>query len=155
MRRPISRHSRRSSSVTCMTGHVDRHRSNSASAARQSGRWSLGMCREYYSCMGLSIAIAGQVGYMMPAYGRRMVEWDPHRYIWEQIAQIIAERIESGEYGPHYQLSETRLAGEFGVARMTIRRALRHLRENGFIVTLPGKGSFPVRRDGGDGAAQD
>jgi len=41
---------------------------------------------------------------------------------------------------------------------LTIRRALRHLRENGFIVTLPGKGSFPARRDdgdGGDGGAQE
>lgn len=90
---------------------------------------------------------------MTAAYGRRMAEWDPQRYIWEQIAEIIEARIEDGTYGPHHLLSESRIAGEFGVARMTARRALRHLKERGLIVTVPAKGSFPARRDGGDGGA--
>lgn len=78
-----------------------------------------------------------------------MMDWDPQRYVWEQVAEIIERRIEDGTYGPHTQLSEHRLAEELGVARMTVRRALKDLRERGVIVTLVGKGSFPARRGEG------
>lgn len=76
-------------------------------------------------------------------YGQSVIEFDPHRYVWEQVAEIVEERIRSGEYPPHQRLTEVALAQEFGVARETVRRALGHLREKGLIVTLLGKGSFP------------
>ncbi|MCH0538398.1 GntR family transcriptional regulator [Streptomyces sp. MUM 203J] len=40
--------------------------------------------------------------------------------------------------------SETRLAEQHGVARLTARRATQELRERGLVVTVRGKGSFVV-----------
>jgi DNA-binding GntR family transcriptional regulator len=68
-------------------------------------------------------------------------EYTPPKY-----AQVIAEvqrRIESGEYPPGSLLpSEHQLSGEFGIARPTVVRALRELRQAGWIETQQGKGSF-------------
>jgi|HubBroStandDraft_1064217.scaffolds.fasta_scaffold25409_3 DNA-binding GntR family transcriptional regulator len=68
-------------------------------------------------------------------------EYTPPKY-----AQIIAElqrRIESGEYPAGSLLpSEHQLSGEFGTARPTVVRALRELRQAGWIDTQQGKGSF-------------
>lgn len=73
-----------------------------------------------------------------------MIEFDPRRYIWEQVAEEIKRRIDTGEYGPTFKLAELALADDFGVSRETVRRALAHLREQGVIVTLHGRGSFPA-----------
>lgn len=70
----------------------------------------------------------------------------PYEYTPPKYAQIIAElqqRIESGEYPAGSLLpSEHQLAGEFGTARPTVVRALRELRQAGWIDTQQGKGSF-------------
>ncbi|MEU1622026.1 GntR family transcriptional regulator [Streptomyces sp. NPDC005722] len=42
--------------------------------------------------------------------------------------------------------SENHLADEYGVARLTARRAAQELRERGLIVTVRGKGSFVVEQ---------
>ncbi|MFD0310410.1 GntR family transcriptional regulator [Streptomyces sp. NPDC127119] len=44
-----------------------------------------------------------------------------------------------------------RREAEYGVARLTARRAAQELRERGLIVTVRGKGSFVVERPPGDG----
>ena len=68
-------------------------------------------------------------------------EYTPPKY-----AKIITEvqrRIESGEYPPGSLLpSEHQLSAEFGTARPTVVRALRVLRQEGWIDTQQGKGSF-------------
>src|ERR1022692_1405312 len=68
-------------------------------------------------------------------------EYTPPKY-----AQVIGEvqrRIESGEYQPGSLLpSEHQLSAEFGIARPTVVRALRVLRQDGWIDTQQGKGSF-------------
>jgi DNA-binding GntR family transcriptional regulator len=68
-------------------------------------------------------------------------EYTPPKY-----AQVISEvqrRIESGEYPPGSLLpSEHQLSAEFGIARPTVVRALRVLRQEGWIDTQQGKGSF-------------
>jgi GntR family transcriptional regulator len=71
-----------------------------------------------------------------------MIEFDPTRPKWEQVAAVVRERIASGEYPPSHLLSEVQLEGEFGVARSTIRKAMAALREDGSILTTPGMGSF-------------
>ena len=73
-----------------------------------------------------------------------MIVWDPTRPKWEQIAAILRARIESGEYAPNERLSEVKLEGEFGVARITVRKAIRALRDEGLVVTTRGMGSFVV-----------
>lgn len=70
------------------------------------------------------------------------MEYDPTRPKWPQIAEVIRERIASGEYPAQHKLSETKLEQEFDVARVTIRKVTAALREEGLIVTTQGMGSF-------------
>ncbi|GAA3245574.1 winged helix-turn-helix domain-containing protein [Nonomuraea helvata] len=71
-----------------------------------------------------------------------MIEWDPRLYKWEQIAGVVAERIKDGTYPPLTLISEVKLQEEFDVARVTVRKAMESLREQGLITTKPGKGSI-------------
>jgi GntR family transcriptional regulator len=68
-------------------------------------------------------------------------EHAPPRY-----AQVVAEikkRIEAGTYAPGSLLpSEHQLTGEFGVSRPTVVKSLSILRQDGWIETQQGKGSF-------------
>jgi GntR family transcriptional regulator len=70
----------------------------------------------------------------------------PYEYTPPKYAQVIDElrrRIESGEYPPGSLLpSEHQLSDEFHIARPTVVRALRVLRDDGWIETQQGKGSF-------------
>jgi GntR family transcriptional regulator len=75
-------------------------------------------------------------------------DWDPTP-ISRQIAAVLREKIKSGEYGPEARLpSEKDLVQEYGVARETARRVFRFLREEGLVVTLPGRGTFVPPKDG-------
>ncbi|MEU1388507.1 MULTISPECIES: winged helix-turn-helix domain-containing protein [unclassified Nonomuraea] len=71
-----------------------------------------------------------------------MIEFEPDRPRWQQVADVLRGRISSGEYPPKYLVSEVRLVQEFGVARDTIRKAIRQLRDEGLIYTVPNLGSF-------------
>ncbi|MEU1824652.1 MULTISPECIES: GntR family transcriptional regulator [Streptomyces] len=75
-----------------------------------------------------------------------MMEYDPTRPKWMQIADVIRERIADGEYPPNYLISEVRMEQEFGVARTTVRKVTAALRAEGLIVTTPGMGSFVAKR---------
>ena len=67
-------------------------------------------------------------------------------YAPPKYAQVVAEikrRIESGEYAPGSLLpSEHQLVGSFGVSRPTIVKSLSVLRQDGWIDTQQGRGSF-------------
>jgi DNA-binding GntR family transcriptional regulator len=66
-----------------------------------------------------------------------------------QIADVIRGRITSGEYPPGAMMpSIIALAGEFEVATNTVRKALRILRDEDLIESVPGYGTF-VRKDQG------
>ncbi|MFH8560323.1 GntR family transcriptional regulator [Streptomyces sp. NPDC017988] len=69
-------------------------------------------------------------------------EADATRPKWEQIAEEIRRRIASEEYPVHGLISEVRLEQEFGVSRVTVRKATAALRAEGLIVTTRGMGSF-------------
>jgi GntR family transcriptional regulator len=67
--------------------------------------------------------------------------------VYKQLADIIRRRIRNGELPPGSLVpSEATLQQEYGIARDTVRRAMGVLRDEGLIVTAPGKGSF-VRRE--------
>jgi DNA-binding GntR family transcriptional regulator len=70
----------------------------------------------------------------------------PYQYVPPKYARVIEElqrRIEAGDYPPGTMLpSEHQLSDEFQVARPTVVRALRVLRQDGWIGTEQGKGSF-------------
>ncbi len=59
------------------------------------------------------------------------------------IKQHICQKIESGQWPQHYKVpSENELTKEFDVSRMTARRALQELTEQGILVRAQGSGTF-------------
>lgn len=72
-----------------------------------------------------------------------MIEFAPDRPIWQQVADILRARITDGTYRPRRPIpSENQLMGEFGIARATVRKAVAHLREAGYVYTVKSLGSF-------------
>jgi DNA-binding GntR family transcriptional regulator len=77
-----------------------------------------------------------------------MTEWEPDETVWRQLYAILRERIESGVYQPRSPLpSITNLEQEFGVARVTVRKVLDKLKDDGLLRAIPGKGTFVMPRD--------
>jgi len=71
------------------------------------------------------------------------IRFDGPELIYVQVADWIAGRIARGELAPGHKLpAERDLAAEIGVGYMTVRRAMRLLRERGLIVTVVGRGTF-------------
>ena len=71
-----------------------------------------------------------------------VIEFDPTRPKWQQIAETLRARIADGTLPPRSLVSEVQLEAEFGVARGTVRKAIAALRDDGLLVTTPGMGSF-------------
>ena len=60
-----------------------------------------------------------------------------------QVARDLEADIDSGALPPDTRLpSEAELAGQYGVARITVRSAIAMLRDAGKVVTAHGRGSF-------------
>lgn len=72
---------------------------------------------------------------------------DGPELIYVAIADHIAQRIEAGELQPGERLTpERELAVEYRAAYLTVRRAMKELRERGLIVSVQGKGTFVKRQ---------
>ena len=67
-----------------------------------------------------------------------------HPYV--QLAGLIRERIRLGRIGPRMP-SIMELSNETGLSAATVKRALRVLRDEDLIFSVPGRGTF-VKRDG-------
>jgi GntR family transcriptional regulator len=66
---------------------------------------------------------------------------------WAQVAQHFKRAIDQGTVASGQQLpSETNLALEFGVSRITIRQALGHLSSEGYVDRRQGIGTFVAPR---------
>ena len=76
-------------------------------------------------------------------YGQTMIDRDISTPVYRQVADILAERIRSGVLTAGRVLpSEVQIMSEFGVARLTARKAVALLREWGLVHTVPGKGTY-------------
>ena len=78
-----------------------------------------------------------------------IMEYDPLAPVprYRQIAGILRERIESGDLEPDRPIpSEAQIQQEFGVARETARKAVALLRDEGWVVTVPGLGTYVRKR---------
>ncbi|WP_245679621.1 GntR family transcriptional regulator [Actinomadura hibisca] len=74
------------------------------------------------------------------------IEWDTTQYKYVQIADHIEQQIQDGTLTEGAALPAIPvLAEEYGVARMTIIRAVEILTERGLVTVLHGRGTF-VRR---------
>lgn len=63
--------------------------------------------------------------------------------MFQQIAEDLVEKIISGELAPKRRIpTESALTSRYGVARETARRGIALLREQGWIYTVPQRGSF-------------
>src|ERR1700728_730899 len=82
------------------------------------------------------------------------------RAVYKQIADQLREAVARGRLHEGEQLpSETQLMEHYGVARMTVRNALRILQDEGLTTAEHGRGVFvrsrpPVRRLASDRFAQ-
>lgn len=63
--------------------------------------------------------------------------------VWRQVAADMARRIRSGEWAVRLP-TERDLAYEYGIALVTLRKALAQLRADGLVETEPGWGSRVV-----------
>lgn len=65
--------------------------------------------------------------------------------VYVQLAGILRGRIEAGEFVPGRALpSETTLMQEYGLARETVRKGVRVLRDEGLVQIVQGRGAYVV-----------
>ena len=66
---------------------------------------------------------------------------------WGRVASALRDRLDAGEFAADAPMpSEAALGAEFGVSRNTVRRAYRHLVDQGVVVVRHGAGAFPAPR---------
>jgi GntR family transcriptional regulator len=65
--------------------------------------------------------------------------------IYIQIADWVAAHIEDGSWQPGHRLpAERNMADNWGVAYLTIRRAMKELRDRGLVVSVQGRGTYVI-----------
>jgi GntR family transcriptional regulator len=62
---------------------------------------------------------------------------------WRQLAAILRDKIASGEYAGRMP-GERHLAQEYGLALVTVRKAVHQLRDEGLVRSSPGWGTYVV-----------
>ncbi|MFI2709644.1 GntR family transcriptional regulator [Micromonospora sp. NPDC018662] len=63
--------------------------------------------------------------------------------LYRQLADLLAKQIEEGTLRPGQPLpSELHLQQTYGVARGTVRMAMRELRDRGLVITVHARGTF-------------
>lgn len=67
--------------------------------------------------------------------------------VTDQVARDIEADIDSGAIGPDSRLpTELELAEQYGVSRVTVRRAIALLRDRRKVVTVHGRGTYTAAR---------
>ncbi|CAN5505115.1 GntR family transcriptional regulator [soil metagenome] len=62
--------------------------------------------------------------------------------LYQQLAEAVIDRLDTGTLQPGSKTSELEMMSEFGVSRMTVRKAFDQLEGEGLILRVPGKGTF-------------
>jgi GntR family transcriptional regulator len=74
------------------------------------------------------------------------IDHDSHVTVTVQVAADIEADIDTGRLTLNTRLpSELELAEQYGVSRVSIRRAIAVLRERGMVVTTHGRGTYVVK----------
>ena len=75
------------------------------------------------------------------------IKHDSAKSVPMQVAADLEADIDSGALEPDTRLpSEAELATQYGVARVSIRRAIELLRERGKVLTFHGRGTYVAER---------
>ncbi|WP_027947230.1 GntR family transcriptional regulator [Amycolatopsis taiwanensis] len=62
---------------------------------------------------------------------------------YRQLAEILRARIDRGDWKPDRPIaSETQLVQEYGLARTTVRRAIKVLVDDGVVYVVPARGTY-------------
>lgn len=79
----------------------------------------------------------------MTTYIRGMIDPSADRAVFRQLADLLRDKIMSGELAPGESLpSELRLAQEYGLSRTTVRQAIGQLRTEGLVTVDRPRGTF-------------
>jgi GntR family transcriptional regulator len=79
--------------------------------------------------------------------GLSEIDYEAELPPYRQIAAAIIADIESGALAPGRRVpTESAIMQRYGVARDTARRAVRYLREEGYVRTVPQRGSYVIDR---------
>jgi GntR family transcriptional regulator len=73
------------------------------------------------------------------------IDYDSAEPPYRQLAAILRARIEAGEITSRLP-GERSLQQEFGMAIVTVRKAVRVLRDEGIVRTTPGWGTYVIER---------
>ena len=80
---------------------------------------------------------------LLVSHYEAMVDYDLPTPPYRQIAAVLRDRIQSGQYKPGQRLpSITTLVQEYGVAHLTANKALRLLVTEGLAELSPGMGYY-------------
>lgn len=94
---------------------------------------------------GLVYTVRGRGSFVGPE-GSPIAAAPGSRY--QQIAGKIVERIRAGELKPDLPIpSESTLMQQFGAAKGTVRQAVALLRDEGWVFTVPMRGTYVSARD--------
>lgn len=64
-------------------------------------------------------------------------------HLWAQVAADLRSEIDAGRLAPGAKLpNELELASQYGVARLTVRRAIADLVDAGYLLVLRGRGTY-------------
>jgi GntR family transcriptional regulator len=73
------------------------------------------------------------------------------KLLWQQVADDVEADISSGRLAPGAKMpAELDMAVQYGVARVTVRRAVKDLAERGLLVVVHGRGTFVAERQVGE-----
>jgi GntR family transcriptional regulator len=79
----------------------------------------------------------------MGPFGRWDVQKDSSVPIYSQVERIVMDMISSGKLSPGQRApSEREIAEALGISRMTARAAMSNLVADGYLYSVPGKGTF-------------
>ncbi|MFI6498564.1 GntR family transcriptional regulator [Nonomuraea typhae] len=89
---------------------------------------------------GVVHTVAGEGTFAGPPGQARPVEYQP---MYQRIAAGIIERILAGSLRPNRRIpSEQTLRQQYGVATATVRHAVAYLRDQGWVFTVPYRGTY-------------
>jgi GntR family transcriptional regulator len=79
---------------------------------------------------------------------RSMIDRTAPEPLWQQLVQVIQARIDDGTYPPRTAIPSIRLLSEeFELSDVTVKKALKCLKEQGALTGTPGRGTFVARQE--------
>ncbi|MGP3956478.1 GntR family transcriptional regulator [Nonomuraea sp. 3N208] len=71
------------------------------------------------------------------------IDHDGAKLVWQQVAPDIEAEIASGRLAVGAKMpTELEMASQYGVSRVTVRRAIKDLAERSLLVVVHGRGTF-------------